>query len=388
MLLVTAVDGPSNAEPGSVAHYTATAFNQPNPAENDLARINWEVRCDGVRVRRATGAGPRFAHEITPEYAGRTLRVMPFANSPTEAVSVTTVVAGEPQTIDSPATVALRTDGRRYFARLNDGAEFFVGSDVSYQQRRGLMNTTPGADIFRPQDYRDQFGFWADAITPTATVESKGSFHCLNTYDRAAFTFGFYQEAAHEPDENFVVLLRRFLLLPATGFYFPDLTLAGGHVARKTPDGTVPLEDRTSSRALMNYLNPDPDRVGPQEAEIAAKFVHWAANDAANRATQVAFAIEQQRQKFAEYAQRYDLDGAEDSVCIVVADIRHQGRARSNVIEQALAASDPLNALLEIGESTYPERISTLRAEIGRMTGEGILGRHSYSLVNRDFVLD
>ncbi|WP_420406175.1 hypothetical protein [Nisaea sp.] len=388
MLLVTAVDGPSTAVAGSVARYTATAFNRPNPSEGDLARINWEVRCDGVRVTRAMHGGPQFEFAISPEYAGRTLLVMPFANSPTERVSVTTLIAGQQQPIDGPAEVALRIDGQRYFAQVNDGAEFFVGSDVSYQQRRGLMNTTPGTDVYAPQNYREQFGFWADVITPTAMAESRGSFHCLNTYDRAAFTFGFYQEAAHEPDENFVLLLRRLLLLPEAAFYFPDLTLSGGHVAQSTPDGTVQLEDRSSSAALMTYLNPDADRVGRHEAEIAAKFVHWAENNEHNRATQVAFAIEQQRQKFADYARRYDLDGTEDSVCIVVADIRHQGRARSSVIEQALAAADPLNALLEIGADSYPERIQTLRSEIERMTEDGILGHHSYSLTNRDFVLD
>jgi hypothetical protein len=388
MLLVTAVDGPSTAEVGSVARYTATAFNQPSPSESDLARINWEVRCDGVSVARAMNAGPRFDFSITPEYAGRTLLVMPFANSPTERVSVSTRVAGARQQVDRPAEVTLRIDGQRYFAQVNGGAEFFVGSDVSYQQRRGLMNTTPGTNVFAPQNYREQFGFWADVITPTAICESQGSFHCLNTYDRAAFTFGFYQEAAHEPDENFVLLLRRFLLLPEAAFYFPDLTLSGGHVAQKTPDGTVQLEDRSSSEPLMNYLNPDADKVGEQEAEVAAKFVHWAENSADNRATQVVFTIEQQRQKFADYARRYDLDGAEDSVCIVVADIRHQGRAKSSVIEQALAAADPLNALLEIGASSYPERINTLRTEIERMTEDGIFGHHSYSLANQDFVID
>ena len=194
--------------------------------------------------------------------------------------------------------------------------------------------------------------------------------------------------AATSATDNFVLLLRRFLLLEAARFYFPDLTLLNGHVAQKTPGGTVQLEDSSSSEGLMNYLNPDPDAVGQQEAEVAAKFVHWAGNNPENRATQVAFTIEQQRLKYANYAQRYDLDGAEDSICIVVADIRHQGRAQSSVIEQALTADDPLDALLEIGSKTYAARIETLRQEIGKMTAAGILGHHSYSLANRDFVLD
>lgn len=386
MLLVTAVDGPKTAEVGSVARYEASAFNQPNPEPADLARINWEVQCDGVRVSRSMAAGPTLDVSIAPEYAGRTLLAMPFANSPTERVSAKTAISGPAQQITEPATVSISVDGQHYSAQINNGPAFFVGSDVSYQSLRGLMNTTPGTDIYTPEDYREQFGIWADLIAPTAMCESEGSFHCLNTYDRAAFTFGFMQDAVHEPDENFVLLLRRFLLLKDAQFYFPDLVLQNGHIFQKTPDGTVQLEDDTSSLGLMNYLNPDPDAVGNQEAEIAAKFVHWSENNPENRATQVAFTIEQQRQKYASYARRYDLDGAKDSVCIVVADIRHHGRAKSSVIEQALKASDPLTALLDIGSSAYASRIETLRQEIGKMTTAGILGKHVYSLVKQDFV--
>ena len=386
MLLVTAVDGPETAEVGSVARYEASAFNQPNPEPADLARINWEVRCDGVRVSRSMAAGPALEVSIAPEYAGRSLLAMPFANSPTERVSAKTAVTGPARQITEPATVSISVDGQRYSARINDEPAFFVGSDVSYQSLRGLMNTTPGTDIYTPESYREQFGIWADLIAPTAMCESKGSFHCLNTYDRAAFTFGFMQDAVHEPDENFVLLLRRFLLLKDAQFYFPDLILQNGHIFQRTPGGTVQLEDDTSSLGLMNYLNPDPDAVGNQEAEIAAKFVHWSENNPENRATQVAFTIEQQRQKYTSYARRYDLNGAKDSVCIVVADIRHQGRAKSSVIEQALKASDPLNALLEIGSTAYASRIETLRQEIGKMTTAGILGKHVYNLTKQDFV--
>ncbi|WP_323796326.1 hypothetical protein [Nisaea sp.] len=386
MLLVTAVDGPETAEVGSVARYEASAFNQPNPEPADLARINWEIRCDGVRVSRSMAAGPTLDVSIAPEYAGRTLLAMPFANSPTERVSAKTAISGPEQQITEPATVSISVDGSRYSAQINDGPAFFVGSDVRFQSLRGLMNTTPGSDIYTPEDYREQFGIWADLIAPTVMCESKGSFHCLNTYDRAAFTFGFMQDAVHEPDENFVLLLRRFLLLKDAQFYFPDLILQNGHISQKTPGGIVQLEDDTSSQGLMNYLNPDPDAVCQQEAEIAAKFVHWAENNPENRATQVAFTIEQQRQKYANYARRYDLEGAEDSVCIVVADIRHQGRAKSSVIEQALKASDPLNALLDIGSTTYAPRIETLRQEIEKMTGAGILGKHVYNLEKQDFV--
>ena len=386
MLLVTAVDGPKTAQVGSVVRYVASAFNQPNPDPASLGKINWEVQCDGVRISRSMAAGPTLEVAIAAEYAGRTLVAMPFAKSPTDQVSAKTTVIGPEQQIRESANVAVNVDGSRYSAQINDGPAFFVGSDVRYRTLRGLMNTTPGSHIYAPENYHEKFGLWAYLIAPTVMCESKGSFHCLNTYDRAAFTFGFMQDAAHEPDANFVLMLRRFLLLADAQFYFPDLILKNGHIFQKTPGGAVQLEDRKSSQGLMNYLNPDPDAVGQQETEVAAKFVHWAENNPENRATQVAFTIEQQRHKYANYAQRYSLDGAEDSVCIVVADIRHQGRAKSSVIEQALKADDPLNALLTIGSTTYASRIETLRQEIEKMMAADILGKHVYNVEKQDFV--
>lgn len=86
-------------------------------------------------------------------------------------------------------------------------------------------NDTIGQPYY-PDNYRDSYGFWADFIYPTALCESQGYFQRINTYDRARFTFGFFQHAVHEPNDNFVLLLRKLLSLPAAQTYFPDLILS------------------------------------------------------------------------------------------------------------------------------------------------------------------
>ena len=101
---------------------------------------------------------------------------------------------------------------------------------------------------------------------------------------------------------------------------------------------------------------------------------------------QIEIGIAHFKKKMVSYATRYQLDGVLDSICLVVADIRHQGRAKSPVIIAALQSSNPLEALLKIGEPKYHERLVTLRKEIKRLTDEGILGKRVYSLEQKDFV--
>ena len=88
-----------------------------------------------------------------------------------------------------------------------------------------------------------------------------------------------------------------------------------------------------------------------------------------------------------QYAKQYELNGISDAVCLVIADIRHQGRAKSPAIISALNSSKPLEALLSIGEPKYHNRLLVLRQEIRKLTSEGILGIHKYSLTKNDFVL-
>jgi hypothetical protein len=77
------------------------------------------------------------------------------------------------------------------------------------------------------------------------------------------------------------------------------------------------------------------EQVEDTEVIQAATFVHWA---------QVDVGVELFRAKMREDAQRYELDGADDDVCFVISDIRHQGRAKRVEIIAALQQADPFTA--------------------------------------------
>ncbi|MCB1051083.1 MAG: hypothetical protein H6510_11860 [Acidobacteria bacterium] len=276
-------------------------------------------------------------------------------------------------------------EGNRYFGRI-DGQRFLIGNRVSYLGNKGLMNVKgTAAQKYDRAEYRPEFGFWADFIHPTAQAEG-ALFHTLNTYDRARFTFTFLQMAAHVPNGDFVTFFRRLLALPNARDYFPDLRLEAGRIVRVENEGNHILEDDQQTDGLMDYLNPTAREVEDTEIIQAAKFVHWAQQDPAHRRLQIEVGIDHFKQKLARYAQQYDLDGNEDRICLVICDIRHQGRAKSSAILAALSQPDPLDALLQLGQNTYPERIRTLRREINRLSQEGRLGQHRYDAARADFV--
>ncbi|HEX7721777.1 MAG TPA: hypothetical protein VF397_06440 [Pyrinomonadaceae bacterium] len=276
--------------------------------------------------------------------------------------------------------------GNKYFGKIDRGTRFFIGSRVSFEGGKGLMNLTGNeAQKYNRADFRSAHGFWADFIHPTAIAEG-ALYHTLNTYDRAHFTFSFLQFAAHVPNGDFVVYLRALLNLPQAQEYFPDLVLQNNRVCRITDHATVPIESDNSTSLLIDYLNPSLKEIEDTEVIQAAKFVHWAQNDPAHRQTQIDIGIAHFQEKMVGYAHQYGLDGIEDSICLLIADIRHQGRAKSPAIVSALRSSKPLESLLALGEPKYHNRVVALRQEIKKLIAEGTLGTHKYSVSKKDFV--
>jgi hypothetical protein len=276
-------------------------------------------------------------------------------------------------------------EGNKYFGRI-DGQRFYIGSRVPYLDGKGLVNGS-GTSVqkYDRVQFRDRYGFWADFIHPTAMAEG-ALFHTLNTYDRAFFTFSFLQFAAHVPNGDFVVYLRALLKLPLASEYFPDLVLVGERICRLTDSGAVQLESDTSTAGLCDYLNPTVKEIEDTEVIQAAKFVHWAQSDALNRQTQIDVGVAHFRRNMNRYATRYNLDGAAAAICLVVADIRHQGRAKSAAIISALANPKPLDALLGLGAALYPQRVRVLRREINALTADGTFGALKYSVIKSEFV--
>jgi len=288
---------------------------------------------------------------------------------------------------------AFSQTGNSRFAQVIGGSQpkFLVGREVGYQGNEGLTNLSTAAGlVYRAEDYKTAFKFWAYFIAPTAQSESRGSFVCLNTYDRAKFTFSFMQFAAHVPNGDFVKYFKKLLALGNAREYFPKLVLQNNRIHYRNTNGTLTqLEDDASTQGLMDYLNPTLGAVENQELICAARMVHWAINDAAHRKIQVESAISLFKENMKDYAASYNLDGFPDRVCLVVCDIRHQGRASSRHIINALDTRGnydrAFNNLLQLGMPTYEGRIKTLRAEIKKLQDAKIFGK-KYKKSTNEFV--
>ncbi|PTM43064.1 hypothetical protein [Bosea sp. 124] len=262
----------------------------------------------------------------------------------------------------------LRT-GNDFSCRAGADKPFFVGRRVPYEGNIGLYNIFSGAKLekrnFVATDFEGQSGFWAHFIEPTALCEGR-NFLTLNTYDRAAFTFGFGQFAAHVPGGDFVRYFRAMLGLPEASDYFPHLAVIGGLIHR-SEDGVsaVPLETESSTQALMNYLNPGLDEVQDSEVIAAAKLIHWTAASASARKTQVDQMIATFRDFMLRADRRLGIDGLAARECCVIADILHHGRGGRNMtwprLQSALQSGNPYEALLQIGLPPWLERLRTLR---------------------------
>jgi hypothetical protein len=282
--------------------------------------------------------------------------------------------------IDFSITSAVNPNGRTtYNAQLLNSSEskFSIGSKTKYEGNFGLFNTTiTTGQVYKPEDYAKEYGFWAYFIYPTALAESSGSFKCLNTYDRAQFTFSFMQYAAHVPNGDFIKFFKKLLQLPNAADYFPKLVLSNNRIFYKSLNGILsPLENDASSQALMDYLNPTLNDIENQELICASRFVHWATNDSKHRETQVETAIDMYKENMKSYHNRYGLNNAPANVCQMICDIRHQGRAKSDRIALALNTNGnydkAFSNLCTIGNTNYQTRINTVRNTIKKLTDLG-----------------
>jgi hypothetical protein len=279
---------------------------------------------------------------------------------------------------------------QKYSASVDGGPKFPVGRRVPYQGMLGVTNDGAGSGSqYIPEDYPTE-GFWAHFILPTATCESSRFMTNINTYDSARFTFGFFQFAAHVPNGDFVRFFRRLLGVPSGRDYFPDLTLIDGHVFRITQTGPKQLEDSSSTGALLNYLNPSSSAIEDIEVINAAKVIDGANHFLEQRQLQAHEAINTAKEIMKMSGQRYNLDGMSDQICLVIMDIKHQGRGNSQSIINALqtgkSEQNKLDNLLKIGAPHYPDRIKTLKGELQKLVKAGILGTKRYHLATNDFV--
>lgn len=276
-------------------------------------------------------------------------------------------------------------DGRDYWATADGGPRFFVGRSVRYDHRVGLTNVFPGTPLqklnFDADNYADRFGLWASVIAPTAACEGR-SFLTLNSYDRAGFTFGFGQFAAHVPDGDFVRWFHVLLSLPEAGDYFPELSINGPRIHHRN---LGPLESAQSSAALKVWLNPSSGAIDDAEALAAARLIHWTTNSRPARLAQVAQMISSFRGYLMRADRRGLIDGRTAAICCVIADLLHHGRGGRTVwdsVQRALTSGAPLERLLAVGGAAWAERRRTLGRAIH---GDSALHRFVWSSPAHDF---
>jgi len=279
--------------------------------------------------------------------------------------------------------------GRDYWAQTGKEEPFFVGRRMRYGTRLGLSNIFGGSPLtplaYQAENYVPDFGIWAQIIAPTAACEG-GSFLALNSYDRAGFTFGVTQFAAHVPNGDFVRLLRVLLARPEAADYFPMLRLINGQIHLAATGSVQPLEGPDSTAALMAWLNPSGDAIEAAEIEAAARLIHWTQRSRAARLAQIAQTIASFTAYLRRAGRKVPMEGRAATHCCILADLLHHGRGGRQVwaaISQALAAADPLDAMLAIGGASWPERVDTLRREIAARPD---LSRWRWSVTQSGFV--
>jgi hypothetical protein len=292
-----------------------------------------------------------------------------------------------------PIEIAMTRQGENFFGKAN-GEEFYVAA-VTETDRGGLYQPRRRryGPVFKASDWEDKVGHWADLLELTGHCESGNYFNALNTYDRARFSFGFHQLAAHTPGDNLILLLRACTKLPAAARYMSELTLIDGKlnvVEHDTPrlleraekvGGEFQLVD------LMNLLNPTQPGIDEAELSYAARLVHWSNCDPALRTLQVEIAAGILERKVLErYDPKLDLDGRSDVEVALVADILHQGRATYKEIEAALERTD-VDALIDINpKPAYAGRQQLAREKLRRMVKGKRLGRLRFSRAEGGFI--
>ncbi len=293
-----------------------------------------------------------------------------------------------------------RADDGWWKARLVGDSDFFrVGKEVDDARKKYHGIFMPGSQYwgqqFRAADYLPSIGSWATLLEVTGACESENHFNLINTYDRAKFTFGFYQLAAHTPRDNLILFFHRLASLPAFKDYFPELEMRGGRLFRvDTAGAATDLEQEfTASNGeqqimlFMNYLNPQRVPIDQQEVLQAARLIHWNEHDPAMRLAQVRTAAEiLQKKMSARYARKLPIDGKSDTICAIVADIFHQGRSTFAVVKDLLGRPDPVQALLKVNDAAWSGRNNRLRKAVDAAIADGRLGRKRYAAATNEFV--
>jgi hypothetical protein len=303
----------------------------------------------------------------------------------------------------SPAGVdlvaSITQSGKTFSATTASGERFIIGSVTTYTDDMTRTGLFQGKDaikdslrfgVYRGQDFVAAFDQWAHFIEPTLSAEGGARFATINTYDRAAFTFGAPQLAAHTPGRNFVVYLRQLLALPLADRHFPELSLRPNGTGDTTihlqsDTGFVDLEEavevtrpngkkETQLAKLMAYCNASPTAVDEAELSAAARLMNWLRLDPKAKELQIAVFIAQAKENLARAKTAVaGFNGSDWEVALWIMDILHQGRGTCAEMSAALASVNPVEALQRIGVLQYRTRIKTVAKAVAGLKASGVL---------------
>ncbi|EFL52406.1 Peptidoglycan-binding domain 1 protein [Solidesulfovibrio fructosivorans JJ]] len=297
------------------------------------------------------------------------------------------------------AIAGITQSGKTFSATTASGEKFIIGSITTYtddMHRTGLFQGNAAIKdslrfgVYRGRDFVSDFGPWAHFIEPTLLAEGEARFATLNTYDRAAFTFGAPQLAAHTPGRNFVAYFRQLLALPLADRHFPELALRPNSDGKITihlqsDTGPVDLEEvvmvtrpngvkEPQLAKLMAYCNTSPTAVDEVELLVAARLMNWLRLDPRAKQLQIAVFLAQAKENLEQAKTKVPgLVGSDWETALWIMDILHQGRGTYAEMRAALASANPKEALRRIGLSRYRTRIVTIAKAVAGLKASGLL---------------
>ncbi len=290
----------------------------------------------------------------------------------------------------------IKNDSNDWSAKcINDDSSFYIGKEIKDDKNKFYGLYMPSNKYYGKKynglDYVGMIDHWAFLLHATSYCESNHYFNLHNTYDRAKFTFGFYQLAAHTPNDNLILFFKEIYKLSDFKKYFPELIILNGKLTRENENGsTTNLEEVVNNGQLqwfMDFLNPNRTLVDKQEILFAARLIHWSNNDQNFRDIQVKIANSILQKKFTErYSKWYNLDGKSDTICAIIADIHHHGRAKKVDVQACLNSSKPEEKLLNINDDKYKNRNSNLKIIISELKAKNKLGIKKYRSGTNEFI--
>ena len=374
--------GPSDGVFGTKTHASVVSF-----------QVQKGLTPDGI-VGPQTAKALSLSFPITPAAAETALYT-----AMTQPAAFVGVTLKAPAAIDGIAKIS-ETNGV-YTATTTSGFTFKIGRDVGFPTkaptRRGLANLTSGliADLktkigaYRVEDYAGMLGQAAYFIAPTLATESGGLFGAVNSYDRAAFTFGAPQLAAHTPNDNFIEYFRLLLARDWAAAHFPEFSLRDNGKGKTTVHLAVdggyrdmeveePVQRATSTEnqltAFMHWINPEKMKVDANEASFAARMMNLVRLHEEAKLLQLNLFLTLARGKLRWIQKQVPAFNSKDwREALWVMDIRHHGRGGPKTISKALSSGNRLEALAAIGKADYAGRIKTVQAKMAEIEASGVL---------------